>query len=182
MKGAWLPALLLLTTGCETSGFRDAYLSLDSAGKRERERFFTDTEGIFCIGKMASGVEDVTVRARLRAEQIYDPRTGRAVDVDYDLGLSEVAPGKGEDITVSFEFERPDADAPFTAGRFVCELSLDGELQERLPFEVSFPDCPAAPLYSGAACAGFVLPGSRCDGALGAPCVCRDNGSWSCEQ
>ena len=181
MKGAWLAASLLLLSGCDTAGFRDAYMALDSSGQRERERFFTDTEGIFCIAKLASGVDDVTVNAALRATQLYDSAGGRPVDVDYYLAWSEEAPGKGEDITVSFELERPEADTPYTAGRFVCELSIDGELKEQLPFEVAYPDCPVAPIFSGGVCASFVLEGARCQGALATSCECTAEGVWSCD-
>lgn len=181
MNGAWRAALLLSLTGCDTAGFRDAYMALDSSGDRERERFFTDTEGIFCIAKLASGVDDVTVNAALRATQLYDARGGKPTDVDYYLGVSEEAPGKGEDITVSFELERPEPEAPYAAGRFVCELSIDGELRERIPFEVAFPDCPVAPIFSGGACAGFVREGARCRGALATTCECGEDGLWSCE-
>jgi hypothetical protein len=181
VKRASLAALLLLTAGCDTSGFRDAYMSLDSSGDRKRERFFTDTETIYCIAEIASGVDDVTVSARLRAQQIYDPRDGRVTNVDYDLGISEEAPGQGEVITISFELERPDADGPYAAGRFVCELAIDGEVKERVPFEVAIPDCPAAPIFSGGVCAGFVLDGARCAGALGDECACGSDGLWSCE-
>jgi hypothetical protein len=179
MKRGWLAALLLLT-GCDTAGIRDAYMALDSEGNRERERFYTDTEAIFCIAKMASGVDDITVSARLLATQIYDPRDGAPIDVDYELAVSEEAPGRGEDITVSFELKRDDTDAPYAAGRFVCELALDGEVKERLPFEVALPDCPEAPIFTRGVCAGFVLEGARCAGALGGTCECSD-GLWSCK-
>lgn len=180
MSRAWLGALLLLGTGCDTAGFKDAYMALDSGGKREREYFFTDTEQIFCFAKMASGVDDVTVSATLRAQQVYDPRDGHASDVDYRFAISDEAPGKGEDITVSFELKRKEADAPYGAGQFVCELAIDGEVKELLPFEVRFPDCPEAPIFNGGICAGFVLEGSRCTGALSTPCVCGSDGFWSC--
>lgn len=180
MKRAWLGAALLLLTSCETSGIRDAYMSLDSSGKRKRERFFTDTEDIYCIAKVASGVDDVTVSATLRAEQIYDPQSGEPIDVDFFLGVGDEGPGKGEDITVSFQVERSDPDAPFTAGRFVCEIALDGEVKERLPYEVAFPACPEAPIFHGATCAGFVVEGSECPSAASTPCVCDSEGAWSC--
>lgn len=181
MMRGFLTAALLVVTGCDTSGFRDAYMSLDSAGQRKRERFFTDTESIFCIAKVASGVDDVTVSASIRASQLYDPRDGRPYDVDYLVGIGDDGPGKGEDITISFELSRGDDEAPYTAGRFVCELGLDGEVKERLPFEIVFPDCPEAPIYAGGICAGFVIEGSRCDGALADRCVCGSDGYWSCE-
>jgi hypothetical protein len=180
MSRACLGALLLLTTGCDTSGFRDAYMALDSAGKRKREHFYTDTDQIFCIGKFVRGVEDVTVSATLRAQQLYDPHDGHAYDVDYRLAISDEAPGKGEETVVSFELQRQDSDGPYAAGRFLCELAIDGEVEELLPFEVKFPDCPEAPIFGGGICAGFVLEGSRCMGALSTPCVCGTDGIWSC--
>lgn len=180
MSRLGLGAVLLLATGCDTSGFRDAYMSLDSAGKRQRDHFFTDTDKIYCVGKLASGVDDVTVSATLRAQQLYDPRDGHAYDVDYRLAISDEAPGKGEDIIVAFELQRENTEDPFTAGKFVCELAIDGEVKEQLPFEVAFPDCPEAPIVGGGICAGFVLEGARCTGALSTPCVCGTDGLWSC--
>jgi hypothetical protein len=180
MRRALIGGSLLLTTACDTSGFRDAYMALDSEGNRERTRFFTDTENIYCVGKLASGVDDLTVSATLRAEQMYSPRDGKPYDVDYYLGVEDEAPGKGKDITVAFLLEHPNSDAPYPAGRFVCELALDGEVAERLPFEIAFPDCPEAPIVSGALCAGFVVEGARCTGALSTPCTCGSDGVWSC--
>jgi hypothetical protein len=176
-------ALVLLVCalgGCDTAGFRDAYMSLDAEGKRERERFFTDTEAIYCIGKMASGVDDVTVTASVRAQQLYDPRDGSAIEVDFQVGAKDIAPGAGEDITVGFLLERENDDAPYDAGKFVCELAIDGEVRERLPFEVAFPDCPEAPIITGTACAGFVLDGTRCPNPFGQPCLCSGERGWQC--
>jgi hypothetical protein len=173
--------LVLFATGCDTAGFTRAYLALDSAGNRKRERFFTDTESIFCVGEMASGVDDVTVTATLRASKLYDPRDGRPYDVNYVVGIGEEAPGKGEDITVSFGLEKPDDATPYAAGQFECELAIDGEVKERLPFEIVFPSCPQAPIRGGEICAGFVLDGAQCEGAEGDPCRCTEEGSWSCD-
>jgi hypothetical protein len=171
---------MLFATGCDTAGFSDAYMALDSAGKRQREYFFTDTENIYCVGKLASGVDDLTVSGTLRAQQIYDRRSGEPIDVDYYLGTEDQAPGAGEDITVSFLLEHDQSNDPYPAGKFVCELSLDGEVVERLPFEIKFPACPEAPVVSGAVCEGFVLQGARCPGALSDDCTCEDDGVWSC--
>jgi hypothetical protein len=175
-----LAAVLLTSVGCDTAGFSDAYMSLDSAGKRRREHFFTDTENIYCFGKLASGVDDLTVSGTLRAEQIYDPRNGTPVDVDFYLGTEDQAPGAGKDITVAFLLEHDESDEPYTAGKFVCELGLDGEVVERLPFEIEFPTCPEAPIFTGAVCAGFVLQGAQCQGALADTCTCQEDGVWSC--
>jgi hypothetical protein len=155
-------------------------MALDSDGNRRRERFFTDTEQIFCVAKLASGVDDLTVTAAVHAEELLDPRDGRPLAVDYYLGFEDNAPGAGEDITVSFELERDQADQPYPAGRFRCELSLDDELQESLPFAVDFA-CPQAPLFTGQVCAGFVLEGTRCPAAaFEQECACGSDGAWSC--
>jgi hypothetical protein len=177
-------ALLLLVCalgGCDTAGFRDAYMSLDADGNRERQRFFTDTEAIYCIGKLASGVDDLTVTASIRAQQLYSPHDGSASKVDFQVGAKDIAPGAGEDITVAFELERENDDAPYGAGKFVCELAIDGEVRERLPFEVAFPRCPEAPISVGTACAGFVLEGARCPNPLGHPCTCGGEQGWQCQ-
>jgi len=171
---------VLLATACDTSGFSDAYLALDSSGKRHRDYFYTDTEAIYCIGKLASGVDDLTVSVTIRAEEIDDPKTGAAQRVDYYLGTEDVAPGAGKDLVVSFKLEKEEEDEPYPAGKFVCELSLDGELAERVPFEIRFPNCPEAPIVDGMLCGGFVLEGARCDGAFSMPCTCGSDGVWQC--
>jgi hypothetical protein len=181
MRAGLLSALLLLTAGCDTAGFSDAFMALDSSGNRKREHFFTDTESIFCIGKLASGVNDLTVTGTLRAEQLYDLRDGSPRNVNFYLGRDEEAPGAGTDIIVSYEMLHPDPDSPYPAGRFVCELSLDGKVEERVPFEINYPACPDAPIVDGGICAGFVLAGARCAGALDNDCVCESDGTWSCQ-
>ena len=91
--------------GCETAGFKRAYMALDSAGDRKRERFFTDTEQIFCVGELASGRADVTVTAKLVAHELGST-DGSAAAGDVTLATEELAPGKGEDLRVSFEWEK----------------------------------------------------------------------------
>ena len=172
-------ALLLTTLGCDTAGFSDAYMSLDPSGRREREHFYTDTESIYCFGKLASGVEDLTVSATVRAQRLYDPVSGEPREADLFLGTEDMAPGAGEEIEISFLLEH-EPDAPYPAGEFVCELALDGELVESLPFQIRFPACPEAPVFTGSVCAGFVLPGARCPGALSGSCTCQSDGVWSC--
>lgn len=169
----------LLATACDTSGIREAYMALDADGNRRRDHFFTDTERIFCVAKVASGVDDLTVRGVVRATQLFDRRDGDAIDVDYYLAFADEAPGAGEDITVSFELERADSKEPYVAGRFNCELSLDGKLQETLPFVVNFA-CPEAPLVTGTLCEGFVVQGTQCPGAFDETCECESTGAWSC--
>lgn len=176
MYAFWMAMLCIC---CETAGFKRSYMALDSNGERKRDVFYTDTEAIYCVVEMASGRADVTVTAQLRATALYIPPRGNPVDVDIVLAADEEAPGAGDDITLSFEWER-DGDEPYPAGSFVCEVFLDGVLEAQLPFEVRYPDCPVAPIWDGLVCEGFVLPGAKCAGAV-SPDICRcESGEWRC--
>jgi hypothetical protein len=169
----------LTSVACDSAGFKRGYMALDSEGERERDVFYTDSEGIFCVVEMASGREDVTVKAELHAQAFYVPPDGHAEEASVFIAAEEEAPGAGEELTVSFEWVR-DADEPYPAGVYECRLFLEDELEETLPFEVRYPECPVAPVVNGLSCDGFVLPNARCPGAFeGRICTCRD-GVWRC--
>jgi hypothetical protein len=172
--------LCLTLTGCKTAGFKETFMALDSAGDRRREHFFVDTEEIHCVGKMASGVNDVTVTGVLRAQQLWDPGARKMRQVDAFMASEEIAPGAGKDITVAFKMKPTTEGSPYQAGDYTCELSIDGELEATVPFDISFPECPAAPVVSGGLCEGFVLPGSKCPSAFKTECVCAESGNWEC--
>jgi hypothetical protein len=173
-------SLLGALSACDSAGFKRAYMALDSEGNRRRDVFYTDTSAIFCVVEMASGRADVTVTGRLRVLGWYLPPAGEAVETAGVLASEEQAPGVGEDLRVSFEWEL-EGNEPYPPGSFECELLLDGELEATLPFKVRYPDCPVAPLFSGLVCQGFVLPGARCPAAI-APgiCTCQSDGVWAC--
>lgn len=175
-----LPLLCLAVSSCNTAGFKEAFMSLDSSGNRRREHFFTDTEEIHCIGKMASGRKDVTVEGVLTAQQLWDPRVESFRDVDAYVTSEEIAPGAGKDIVVDFHFKRKNDEDPYLPGKYTCELSIDGEVEEVVPFDIAFPECPTAPIHPGDRCAGFVLPRSVCPGAVKQPCKCGESGAWEC--
>jgi hypothetical protein len=172
--------LCLSFAGCKTAGFKETFMSLDSSGDRRREHFFVDTEEIHCIGKMVSGVSDVTVTGVVRASQLWDPRTKTMRKVDAFLATEEVAPGAGKDIVVDFKLKPRTEGEPYEAGVYTCELSIDGEVEASVPFDVAFPACPAAPIFGGERCEGFVLPGSACPSAVKTDCVCAASGTWEC--
>lgn len=172
--------LCLTLAGCKTAGFKETFMALDGTGNRRREHFFVDTEEIHCIGKMASGVSDVTVTGVLRAQQLWDSRARQMRKVDAFLATEEVAPGAGKDIIVGFKMKPPTEGSPYQAGEYTCELSIDGELEATVPFDIAFPECPAAPVVAGGLCEGFVLPGSRCPNTIKAECVCAESGNWEC--
>jgi hypothetical protein len=177
--GALTFACLALTT-CKTAGFKEVFTSLDSQGSRRREHFFADTEEIHCIGKMVSGVADITVSGTLRATQLWDSRTESFKDVDRVVDVKELAPGASKNIIVDFLVKRENG-APYVPGKYTCELAIDGELEGSASFDVAFPACPLAPIVSGALCEGFVAPRSSCPGAQSEPCECGDAGVWQCE-
>jgi hypothetical protein len=178
------PAALLALSllACDTAGFKDSYVALDAQGNRKRDVFFTDTESIFCVAEMASGVDDVTVVAKLRARALYDEFTGEPHELDTIAGAEEQAPGAGTDITVSFLIEKPEGIEFYPAGWFVCELYLDGKLESSLDFEVRYPKCPFEPVQAEKPCAGVVLFGSKCPSPDGLTCRCQpEPGVWECE-
>ena len=171
---------LSLIVGCDTAGFKRSYLALDSEGNRKRDTFFTDSEAIFCVAELASGVEDTTVQGAFELRAIFSPENGQKEEFRQFIGSAEVVTGAGEDLTASFEFLRTPSERPYLAGEYACRLYLNGVLESELLFAIRFPECPIAPLESGFRCAGFVLAGQTCAGPTGESCVCGTSGLWEC--
>ena len=175
---------LLATTACDTVGIKRSYMALDANGHRKRQTFHTDTEAIFCVVEMASGIDDVSVTAKVRARTLFEPSRGRRVDLPREavIGAEEQAPGRGMDLNLSFQLLKPEGEELYPAGEFVCELYIDGQLEEALAFEIRYPDCPFEPIKMMSECAGAVLFGSECPGPLGMPCVCSEETNlWECQ-
>jgi hypothetical protein len=176
-----LACLCLWLLACDTVGVKDAYTALDVSGNRKRDVFYTDTESIYCVIEMASGVTDVTVISRLIANTIYDPFTGEPRPIGAIVDVDEQAPGAGDSLTIAFEIEKDSDDDPYPAGAYTCEFLIDGALQATMDFEVRYPDCPFKPIESDTSCAGLVLYGTMCPGRLGGSCECgADSGTWEC--
>ncbi|HTU62746.1 MAG TPA: hypothetical protein VMF89_29995 [Polyangiales bacterium] len=175
---------LLALAACDTVGIKRSYMALDAKGYRQRNAFQTDTESIYCVAEMASGVDDVTVVAKVRARSLFDPFNGRRVTVDGSavVGAEEQAPGRGEDLILAFHLLKPEGDEFYPAGEFSCDLYVDGKREESLDFVVRYPDCPFEPIKAESSCAGVVLYGSECPSPLGARCVCSEESEqWECE-
>jgi hypothetical protein len=171
--------LLFAVAGCDTAGFKRSYMALDGEGHRRRDVFFTDTESIFCVAELASGVDDVTVRADFEQRAYYLPEDGSRVDLQRFIGSEELAPGAGEELVTSFELQRTQ-DQPYDAGDYACLLYLNGDLEAEHAFRVEYPECPVAPIEPGVRCRGFVLDGAVCTGVLGESCACAASGTWEC--
>jgi len=175
---AWLGSWLL---ACNTVGVKDTYAALDGQGARKRSVFYTETKAIYCVMEMTSGVEDVTVIARLRANALYSELTGEPAPLDTIVGAEEHAPGAGENIIISFRLDKPMGEEFYPAGDFSCEFLIDGELEASVDFEIRYPECPFAPIETGTSCAGLVLSESECPGPFGDTCLCTpDLGIWEC--
>ncbi len=162
-------------------------MALDSDGNRHRTTFDTEATAIFCIGELASGRADVTVSARIRAPLLLDRASGQMVAADMTMGVGEAAPGQSDHTVVSFQLDPPadpkmmNAPQPYIPGSYVCELSIDGHLEETVPFTIAYARCPMLPPVNGAGCAGWVAPGASCAGVSPRiACRCGDDGLWSC--
>jgi hypothetical protein len=179
--------LLLLAVvplaSCNTAAVEHSYMSLDSQGDRRRTVFYTDTDTIYCIGELAIGRKDVSVEGAFRATALAEPPTGDLVPTDTVLAVQDTSPdATGSDIVVAFQLiKTADPQGPWPAGKFACDLSIDGELEASVPFEIQYPACPFQPPSDGDQCAGFFLPQSQCAGADAAQsCVCSEAGVWRC--
>ena len=173
--------LVALAVSCNTAAVKRSYMSLDSDGNRKRTTFYTDTDKIYCIAELAVGRKDLSTTATLRSTALAPPPTGASFPVATTLAVEDVTAGSTGDVLVSFELVKPNAKDPWLAGDYVCDLSLDGEVEASAPFRIAYPTCPVAPPRSGDVCAGFFLADSTCDGAVSAQrCVCTNEGVWQC--
>jgi hypothetical protein len=188
-----LLACLVVATialSCRTAGMRRAYMALDSEGLRQRTSFFTDTQSIYCIGELVSARDDVTVSAVIKSTALVDA-TGQLVPVQQIYTVAEQAPGHTQLSLTSFAMLQTPAGTstsmapldgvPYPAGQFVCELSIDGQLEESLSFSIDYPDCPTVPVAATISCQGWVKQGSRCPSSTpGQTCTCGTSGLWEC--
>ena len=77
-------------------------------------------------------------------------------------------------------------EAPYLAGRYQCEVFLDGEGRAPAEFNVRFPPCPSAQIVARSQCLGFYEDGRQCP-AFGASsrepdtCTCQGLTGWSCQ-
>jgi len=181
-------------SGAATIG--DIFMALDDAGVRRRTNFFTDTLSIYCVAEYGSGDNAVTLTGAIRQRQLYNPATDQMENTNRVLSLTETVPGKGPTRRVGVAFtKRNEAgqetvgnELPYPAGKFECEISLDGKLFSKLPFGVSFAPCPDGQITQRAGCRGFFKPNAVCpkygsSSTDGATCTCdATNGNWACQE
>lgn len=186
--GACLAAVSLCAPAAclRTAGVQRAFMALDGSGDRPRSEFFADTQAIFCDVVYSSGRTDLTIDARIRSTALWDEAAQAVLPADVVEAVGEAAGAQGVGNTQAFQWQPappPDAGAsdqvPFPVGDFVCDVLLDGEVAESVPFTVRFPACPVPPVVAGVICAGWVQEGSACPDAQGTTCTCT-GGTWQC--
>lgn len=173
---------------CRTAGLKEVFTALDDKGDRKRTTFYSDTTAIFCAGELVSARADVTVGSTIKAKTIYDAASGALVPAEGIGWIGETAPGKTTDTIVSFKLLKAASNAgpvnedeiPYRVGTYTCDLSIDGDLEGSVDFDIQFPSCPVLPPTSGEPCAGWVRVGSDCVGIFGSTCACDGSGTWVC--
>jgi hypothetical protein len=186
--------MVAAVSSCTTTArISDVYTGLDGQGDRKRNVFFTDTKEIHCVVEMGIGRTGVTIEAVVRQVQAYDFNADKYFDTNRVIGNAENSPTKAEGVQrldVTLVPLGPDGvnsdTAPFAAGRFECEASLDGELQRTAVFNVDFPPCPTSLIRPGTVCFGFYKNLSVCPryGATSTDpsnCRCSDVKGWECD-
>lgn len=197
---ASLSALLMLvpSPACTaTANIHDVYMALDSNGDRRRNIFFTDTKEIHCVAEAGIGRPGATIETLIRQVQRYDYDKNQFLDADRVVAQAELAPQPADGIQkldLSLEKPKPidggadqgdDQDKPFPAGRYVCEVRLDGVLSGTAIFNILFPPCPTATITLGATCVGVYTAGLSCPrfGASSTEregCTCTPDLGWRC--
>jgi hypothetical protein len=185
-----VPALSACTS---TGNVVDVHMALDDKGWRERNEFFTDSEKIFCVGKLGLGRPSAVVEMKIRQYQRYDFIANKFIDADGVAAVDEQQPERSkEPIDLSLELkprgptdgESGDA-VPFTPGRYQCEVYLDGEVQGTAPFNILFPPCPEFSIAPETRCYGFYRIGDTCprygqSSTNPKVCKCTAEEGWAC--
>lgn len=182
-----------------TANVAAVYTSIDADGARRRNVFFTDSKEIHCIAEVSNGREDVTLEGIIRQLQVYDFGAGSYANVDRVVANIEVRPQRTSgppakiDVALSTAAgasapggEGGQETQPYPAGRYQCEILLDGALVGTALFNIDFPPCPTAVIQPGSLCVGYYRPSDACprDGeSTSTPnpprCTCEPSG-WSC--
>lgn len=184
--------LLGLTASCTTTArIIDVYTALDGQGDRKRQIFFTDSTELHCVVEAAFSRPGTTMVVWFRQLQAYDKSNGKFFDTDRVIGRSEFAPNTGDGrqffdtrlVSVGPDGQPAD-DLPLEAGRYQCEVFLEGKLEDIAVFNVIFPDCPDAEILDRSVCFGFFEEGRECPrygltSGDRAQCTCRGL-QWEC--
>ncbi len=187
-------AVALLPSCSQTANITEVYTALDGDGNRRRNEFFTDTKEIHCVAEAGIGRPGVTIEGFIRQLQAYDFATNKFVPVDRVLAYTEFSPGQSDkpvkiDLSLTpgqGEKEGESAnDQPFIAGRYQCEVRLDGSVEGIAVFNIDFPPCPPAVIIPGTRCFGYYRENDLCpaageSGQQDPKCSCSLLEGWKC--
>lgn len=190
---ASVTAIALLPSCSTTANVTEVYTALDGDGARKRNEFFTDTKEIHCVGEAGIGRPGVTIEGFIRQVQAYDFVENRFVPVNRVLAYAEMSPEPSKqpvkiDLVLapgSGEEGANEEEQPFIAGRYECEIRLDGSVEGTAVFNIAFPPCPPAIIIPGSRCFGYYRENDLCpaSGESGAPdpkCSCSLLEGWKC--
>lgn len=155
---------------------------------------------IFAVGEDVPGPSTETpVTFQIPPNGIGVEVTCLGICVQNGVGCPAGYVGQGDDSagvggTCCFSPTSPPASCqaviPYPVGTFQCQVQIDGVLQPEQPiFNIDYPPpvagttmiCPVPPPVSGYICAGWVPPGSQCQGFYKDQ-ICKCAGaSWECE-
>jgi hypothetical protein len=199
-KGGWCSGLVFgallvaaMPACSKTASVIDVYTALDGEGNRRRNVFFTDTQEIHCIAEVGISRKDATFQVQTRMVQYYDFVTRQFVDTDRVGTPVEDAPGPQKSkvvidspLTKIGPDGKPLTDSPYPAGRYICEVYLDGELGGSAVFNVLVPPCPDGQLFPGTKCYEFfdkdaVCPAFGISSTDPAKCRCDIDKGWDCQ-
>lgn len=200
LRRLWATAIVLASlavpvlSACTSTGnVVDIRMALDENGWRERNQFFTDSEKIYCVGKLGIGRPSAIVEMKIREYQRYDFLANKFIDTDGVAAVEEMKPDRSkEPIDLSLELTpRGPTDGesggavPFNPGRYECEVYLDGELQGTAPFNILFPPCPEFSIAPETRCYGFYRAGDTCprygqSSTNPKICKCTAEEGWAC--
>jgi hypothetical protein len=125
-----LLALALSLCACKSAGIKKAYMARDSEGRNKTSVFAKDNTEIHLIVEMASGRDDVVLKALLSTTS-----TGTLASQE------EFTPGKGDTRLDIYLYRKTstgeeDKDGPWVEGAYTFDLQLDGDHEESVSFSV----------------------------------------------
>lgn len=183
-----LLAILPLIASCNTLAVTDLYASLDDGGNLKKTEFPSDAKGVHCVAEVSSGRDDGAILVLVRQTFLANGQPADRVLAATE-GVSQQGSTKAKysaQLVATDADGKPKDDLPLPAGKFRCEVFLDGSktAEKTSSFLVKPSNCPGVQIQQASSCAGFFEEGRQCPryGASSKepiPCTCS-GGKWSC--
>lgn len=183
-----LLAIVPLLASCNALAVTDLYASLDEDGRQKKSEFPADAKGVHCVAEVSSGRDDGAILVLIRQTFL-----GNGVQADRVLAATEGVSSQGStkakysaQLVATDANGKPKDDLPLPAGKFRCEVFLDGAKtpEKTSSFLVKPSNCPGVQIEQASPCAGFFEEGQRCPkyGASSKePTLCTcGSGKWNC--